>query len=268
MARARILKPGFFTNELLAELPFEGRLLFAGLWTLADRDGRLEDRPKRIKAALFPWDEVDVDALLAALELKGFIDRYAVAGCPLIQIAKFAEHQTPHARETASTLPRPENRPENRESSLRLSKPLPRSPVAVSDPVTGSGNGSNSAATSATPALLAFPTHGKPKVWGLTSEQLADWTGLYPNLDVLAECREALAWVLANPGRAKTASGMPRFLVNWFNRSVDRRGASTQATPTATRDYVWPCPHTPSHGSQTLCRTAQVIEQAKRERLC
>ena len=31
MARARNIKPGFFTNDLLAELPFETRLLFIGL---------------------------------------------------------------------------------------------------------------------------------------------------------------------------------------------------------------------------------------------
>ena len=49
MARARNIKPGFFKNEFLAEMPCEVRLLFIGLWTLADREGRLEDRPKRIK---------------------------------------------------------------------------------------------------------------------------------------------------------------------------------------------------------------------------
>ena len=41
MARARILKPGFFANELLADINPYGRLLFAGLWTLADREGTL-----------------------------------------------------------------------------------------------------------------------------------------------------------------------------------------------------------------------------------
>ena len=64
--RARNLKPGFFKNEDLAELPFEGRLLFAGLWCLADREGRLEDRPKRIKAEIFAFDSVDVDKLLSS----------------------------------------------------------------------------------------------------------------------------------------------------------------------------------------------------------
>ena len=65
MARARNIKPSFFTNEDLVELSFETRLLFIGLWTLADRAGRLEDRPKRIKMAVFPADSVDVERSLA-----------------------------------------------------------------------------------------------------------------------------------------------------------------------------------------------------------
>jgi hypothetical protein len=49
MARARNIKPAFFKNEQLVELGMSTRLLFIGLWCLADREGRLEDRPKRIK---------------------------------------------------------------------------------------------------------------------------------------------------------------------------------------------------------------------------
>src|SRR5262245_30051913 len=56
LARIRSIKPGFFRNEDLAAFPFQHRLLFAGLWLLADREGRLEDRPKRIHADLFPYD--------------------------------------------------------------------------------------------------------------------------------------------------------------------------------------------------------------------
>lgn len=49
MARSRNIKPGFFTNEVLADMPALVRLLFAGLWTIADRDGRLEDRARRLR---------------------------------------------------------------------------------------------------------------------------------------------------------------------------------------------------------------------------
>ncbi len=48
--RARGIKPAFFKNEELAELGTVAQLLFIGLWCLADREGRLEDRPKRIGA--------------------------------------------------------------------------------------------------------------------------------------------------------------------------------------------------------------------------
>ena len=67
MARARNIKPGFFRNADLAELPIEARLLFIGLWTIADREGRMEDRPKQIKMELFPADSLDCDDLLGPL---------------------------------------------------------------------------------------------------------------------------------------------------------------------------------------------------------
>lgn len=105
--RARTLKPGFFKNEQLAELPMAARLLFAGLWCLADRAGRLEDRPRRIKAELFPYDDLDIEPLLQALADHGFIVRYAVDGARYIQVTNFTKHQSPHPREAASEIPPP-----------------------------------------------------------------------------------------------------------------------------------------------------------------
>lgn len=105
MARSRNIKPGFFSNDELAEIDFAGRLLFAGLWTLADREGRLEDRPKRIKGELFPYDDVDVDNFLAKLADHGFISRYEVSGSHYIQITNFKRHQNPHQKEPASKIP-------------------------------------------------------------------------------------------------------------------------------------------------------------------
>jgi hypothetical protein len=108
MARLRTLKPGFFTNDLLAEIPPLGRLLFQGLWCIADREGRLEDRPRKIKAEVLPYDDADVDGLLGRLDAAGFIRRYAAAGVGYIQVVNFAKHQTPHIKEAASTIPAPD----------------------------------------------------------------------------------------------------------------------------------------------------------------
>lgn len=105
--RARSVKPGFFTNDVLAEIDPLGRILFIGLWSLADREGRLEDRPKRIKAEVLPYDECDVDQLLHELEVRDFIVRYHVDGQALIQVTSFDKHQHVHKNEGPSTLPPP-----------------------------------------------------------------------------------------------------------------------------------------------------------------
>ncbi|WP_196913765.1 hypothetical protein [Pseudomonas nitroreducens] len=105
MARSRNIKPSFFKNEDLADLPPFDRLLFIGLWCLADREGRLEDRPRRIKIELFPGDGYDVEVGLANLQGKGFIDRYEVAGFTVISLPNFARHQSPHSTEKDSELP-------------------------------------------------------------------------------------------------------------------------------------------------------------------
>ena len=108
MSRSRNIKPGFFKNEVLVQLPFEQRLLFIGLWTLADRDGRFEDRPTRIKMEIFPADNVDVDAGLQALHDNGFVLRYLCDGGKYCQILAWAKHQNPHHKEILSTIPKPD----------------------------------------------------------------------------------------------------------------------------------------------------------------
>lgn len=105
MARARNIKPGFFTNEDLVEFDFATRLLFIGLWTVADREGRLQDRPKKIKIDVFPADNLDVDAMLSTLHNGGFINRYEVNGAKFIQITNWNKHQNPHHTEKASDIP-------------------------------------------------------------------------------------------------------------------------------------------------------------------
>ena len=107
MARSRNIKPGLYKNEELAECSIWSRYLFPGLWTIADKSGRLEDRPKRIKADLLPFDDKNVEPMLQELAQKGFILRYTANGQKYIQIIKFDKHQNPHFRESPSTIPAP-----------------------------------------------------------------------------------------------------------------------------------------------------------------
>lgn len=106
MPRKRYLKPDFFLDEDLTECSPYARLLFAGLWLLADRDGRLEDRPRKIKAQTFPYEQIDVEKLLQELE-PHHICRYESDEKQYIQILNFSKHQTPHPNETKSVIKPP-----------------------------------------------------------------------------------------------------------------------------------------------------------------
>lgn len=105
MARIRTIKPEFYTNEQVASVAYEWRLLFVGLWLHADREGRLQDRPVRLKAMLFPYDDLDVESGLGCLANAGLIVRYEGDGKRLIAIPKFLDHQRPNSKEPPSELP-------------------------------------------------------------------------------------------------------------------------------------------------------------------
>jgi hypothetical protein len=109
--RSRGIKPGFFTDAGLVDLPFQTRLLFIGLWTLADRAGRLKDKPKQIKMQIFPADNVDVEASLGELAGAGFIIRYQRDNESCIQIRNFTKHQHPHWKEPPSAIKPPDGGP-------------------------------------------------------------------------------------------------------------------------------------------------------------
>lgn len=110
MARTRSIKPGFFDNETLGDLHPLTRLLFIGLWCIADREGRLEDKPRRIKKILLGYDDVDADEtdkMLQNLHNSGFIYRYSIGEERYIEVVNFTKHQNPHVREKASEIPPP-----------------------------------------------------------------------------------------------------------------------------------------------------------------
>lgn len=144
MARARNIKPGFFTNEDLVELTFATRLLFAGLWTLADREGRLEDRPKKIKIGVFPADDVNVDAMLQELHDAKFVQRYEVNGVRYVKITNWYKHQNPHHTEKPSVIPDANGeitvKPRRQSARNDAGQPGVNGEIAVNNQVLDGGN--------------------------------------------------------------------------------------------------------------------------------
>lgn len=114
MGRIRTIKPDFFTDEELFDLEKESglpiRVAFSGLWTQADREGRLKWRPRKLKTQILPYDDVDFSRVLDALRTRGFIVKYRDDNGNLYGwIPSFKEHQYINNKEQNSILPDPEN---------------------------------------------------------------------------------------------------------------------------------------------------------------
>lgn len=107
--RSRNIKPDFFRDAELAEVTIEARYLFIGLWCLADREGKLKDKPKQIRFEVFPETKTndDIETLLDMLCKHDLIIRYTVLNCQYIKVVNFLKHQSPHHTEMQSKIPNP-----------------------------------------------------------------------------------------------------------------------------------------------------------------
>jgi hypothetical protein len=127
--RIRSIKPEFFKHDDLASLDPLCRILFVGLWCMADSEGRLEDKVKRIKAEVLPYDECNVDAMLGDLQRFGFVRRYNVDGWHVIQILNFTRHQRLSGKEASTPSVFPEEVTEATVKQSGSNGEAPRIPV-------------------------------------------------------------------------------------------------------------------------------------------
>lgn len=195
MARIRYLKPDFFKDENLAALPFEVRLFFAGLWNFADKAGRLEDRPLRLKIEIFPYDKIDINKCLDLLSKpkdgsgKPFLQRYKIGQEKFIQITGWDKHQRPHHTEQDSKIP--------------PAPPMEKG-MEMEKQDEGSKELRNGEATVKRPLLLSDDDFLKTLKANTA----------YKHIDFAVEFAKMDAWLIVNKGRQKTR----RFIVNWLNK--------------------------------------------------
>lgn len=209
--RARNIKPGLCSNEILGAAEPIIQLLFACLPMIADRDGKIEDRPLRIKAAIFPYREVKIEPLLSWLEKNGFISRYECQGIKVIYICGFRKHQSPHHTEKVSELP---------------DKPLicnPSGETTVNPPLQdGEYPPDSLIPDSLIPdsAGALAPTVFTGQSFNADERRLSTWAKAYPAINIDREMMAAVAWLQANPKNKK--SNYDSFLTRWFSRAQDK----------------------------------------------
>jgi hypothetical protein len=109
MARIRTIKPELAAHEELYDLEIETglpiRFAWCMLFTVADREGRFQLRPRTLKAQILPHDKIDFSRVLDAWFTRGFVQKYRVGNEVFGWIPTFTKHQVINNRESASDLP-------------------------------------------------------------------------------------------------------------------------------------------------------------------
>lgn len=138
--RIRSLKPDVWDDEALGECSTSARLLFVGLITQADDDGRLPGNPRWIASKVYPYDEdissAAIETWLDELDRVDVIRLYEVAGKTYIWLPSWDSHQTIDKR-----YYRPSRLPEPPQESPPSA---PRAPAEATDPAP---NGAQESAT-------------------------------------------------------------------------------------------------------------------------
>ena len=262
MARIRTIKPQFFRSHNLYQTEIEAnkdnngpylniRLAFAGLITVADREGLFHWRPEELKLDCLPYDLVDFNLVLSALSAgpHPFIVRYETKDGPCGWIPGFKNHQRPHPEEAKSHIDNPSNEvvANFNRTALELQLDYGRSPIharnrerILDTGITDTGDTDCSEiASDSEPPVLTFPVNGNGSIeWNLRQPFIAELQKAYPGINVDAEAQKARAWTVSNPKKRKTPAGMTRFLNSWMERAQNN-GART-AGPACNNGHTKP----------------------------
>jgi hypothetical protein len=246
MARIRQIKPEFFLDDELAQCSRKARLMFAGLWCLADRAGRLEDRPARIKAQIFPYDEdvsvIEIDEILLEELARHFIERYSADGKRIIQIRTFEKHQHCHIKEPNSQLPPPpkvrkQTKARKKNDATTVQEPVENGSDTGQEPVehrsstsaftstytststSGSGCGEGCGEGKTPSASKSTPAPAPADEFVLT-EELRKWTEeKLPDIDPETEAAKFRAYYGRN---GMIFSDLDKAWQNWIFRAIER----------------------------------------------
>lgn len=188
--RTRETKRTFWLDEDIQELPPLVRFAFMGLWAIADREGRFEDNPRRIKRLLFPGDDIDIENVITSLAAGRFLVRYHIGGKKYCEIRNFARHQRPHPHERKSVMPPPSAGCHDMSCNVIECQAGPSGPSGSSEPSVTPANG--------------FPERPARAYRQAPSSGLAG-ENPDPKPEFSLETRKALEWVLNHLGSRQQA---------------------------------------------------------------
>lgn len=217
----RIIKESICTSDSLAGLSWFEQALFIWLIVLADDYGIYDARPAIIKGRGFPLATVTEKQIadgLSRLETAGIADLYTVGGKPYLQLKSWQKHQ--QIRASKSKFPQPREADGSCRQGKSDDSSCPRNPIQSQSRTNPDPKGCAGPRDGPT---LEIPLHDGGG-FVISSEQIGEWSRLYPAVDVEQELRNMIGWCQANPAKRKTRNGVVRFVNGWLARTQDKGG--------------------------------------------
>ncbi len=120
MASRRMVDPAIWQSEDFAGFTFRQRVLFIGLFSNADDQGRMPAHPALIRSTIFPYDDIpltEIQADLDAIADAKCIELYRLNGKAVLQLLNWWKYQSPQW-----AYPSKIDAPENWTARLRFRK--------------------------------------------------------------------------------------------------------------------------------------------------
>jgi hypothetical protein len=227
MARIRTIKPEFFTSEDIVSRTPLARILYIALWCEADREGRMEWKPKTIKLRYLPGDDCDVSILAQELIDAEMLVLYQADGVLYAAIPSFTKHQIINNREAPSKIPpRVDHASHTRQTRVKAEGKEGKEGKEIAR-VDDDGPDS----TSAPPAVALIPLIDGSD-FEVYAEKANEWSAAYPAVNVPQRLMAIRQWCIANPTNRKTRRGVEGFIVRWLSKDQDSgRGGRDTSSP-------------------------------------
>lgn len=110
MPTRRMIEPSFWQSESMGRLTIRQRLMFIGMFSNADDQGRLRASAPIVRASILPFDDVslsDIEADILAIEREKCIKLYTVNDARYAQVLNWWTYQTPQWA-YPSLIPKPD----------------------------------------------------------------------------------------------------------------------------------------------------------------
>lgn len=262
MARIRTIKPEFWSSPGIETLEYRWRLLYIGLWQLADDFGRGSFNPREFLGFVFPADMSEDSGGIrrGCGELRRVfgVEFYSVGGRHFYAIPSWEKHQKTDRRTKASKYPAPEEGvPFDPVSDQPLSDVLD---VSANIPAGSAGNTAGSAGVPRNSGVGTGEQGNSNKGVDVDSKLLAEQAHVKPPQDFPdGEPADADApppphpgdstpadWSTPDDPRCRQHAGLPRDQVppcgacaqarRWFQ---DRKTHAKQARRAAIQACTW-----------------------------